>query len=351
MRAFENRTVRLLLLMWILGSLTVVLQAYVGHSTIYSTELQDRREELHRAILLNDAPGGGRWDAAGAKSMHLRIGAVYLAEAIHELTHLELGTVYLLIDTVFLFAAVLALFFYLRKWLPDTYCVIGVLYFCSVLPLTYFLHYFHPYDRIQLAIWILLLYLTRERRTILLGASLAISVAIKFDTLVLPIFYFLAYARPENWRRVGVETVGLFVIAFSVYMALVSAFPAPLDQARLNIAMMAYIVKQNIADMLAKNIAFPPLLGYAAPLVLSLVHLATRDRFLRASVWFACTLAIVFFVFSLYQEIRAQLVILVLIMPAALLTVRSILEPNTQRDACREHESDASLPAPEKARC
>ena len=334
MRAFENRTVRLLLLMWILGSLTVALQAYVGHSTLYSTELQDRRAELHRAILLNEAPGGGHWDAVGAKSMYLRIGAVYLAEAIHKLTHLELSTVYLLIDTVFLFAAVLALFFYLRKWLSDTYCVIGVLYFCSVLPLTYFLHYFHPYDRIQLATWILLIYLTRERRLILLGASLAISVAIKFDTLALPAFYFLAYARLENWRRVGVETIGLFAIAFSVYTALVLAFPAPLDQSRLNIAMMAYTVKQNIVDMIAKNIAFPPLLGYAAPLILSFVHLATRDRFLRASVWFACTLAIIFFVFTLYQEIRAQLVILVLIMPAALLTVRSILETRTQGDAC-----------------
>jgi len=112
----------------------------------------------------------------------------------------------LLIDTVFLFAAVLALFFYLRKWLPDAYCVIGVLYFCSVLPLTYFLHHFHPYDVFNWATWILLLYLTRERRPLLLGACLAVSVAIKFDTLLLPALYFLL--RTQDWRtgrRVGLE--------------------------------------------------------------------------------------------------------------------------------------------------
>jgi len=133
MRVFEIKTVRLLLLMWVLGSITVALQAYVGHSTLYSKELQDTREELHHAILSNKAPGGGKWDDVGALSSNMRIGAVYLAEAIHRVTRLDLSTVYLLIDTVFLYAAVLALFFYLRKWLPDTYCVIGVMYFCSVL--------------------------------------------------------------------------------------------------------------------------------------------------------------------------------------------------------------------------
>ena len=327
MRAFENRTVRFFLLMWILGSITVALQAYVGHSTLYSIELQDKREELHRAILSNKAPGGGHWDVVGANSMNLRIGVIYLAEFIHRFAHLELGTVYLMIDTVFLFTALVALFIYLRKWLPDTYCVIGILYFCTVLPLTYFLHYFHPYDRIQLATWILLLYLTRERRKMMLGVLLAISIAIKFDTLALPGFYFFAHARPDNWRRVGIEAAGLFAIAVGVYMALVFAFPVPLDQSRLNIAVVAYTVKQNIADMIAKNIAFPPLLGYAAPLVLSFVHLAARDRFLRTSVGYACALAVIFFFFSFYQEIRAQLVILVLIMPSALLAVQNILEP------------------------
>lgn len=333
MRVFEFKTVRLLLLMWVLGSLTVALQAYVGHSTLYSKELQDRREELHDAILSNKAPGGRNWDDVGASSLNIRIGAVYLAEAIHTVTRLDLSTVYLLIDTVFLFAAVLALFFYLRKWLPDTYCVIGVLYFCSVLPLTYFLHHFHPYDRIQLAIWILLLYLTRERRPLLLGACLAVSVAIKFDTLLLPALYFLAHARLENWRRAGLETVGLFATAFSVYVALIWAFPAPTEPSRFTIPMVAYFVRQNIADIIAKNIAFPPLLGYAAPLILSFVHLAARDRFLRASVWFACALSIIFFSFSFYEEIRAQLVILVLVMPAALLTLRSVLEPHASTRA------------------
>ena len=333
MRAFENKTVQFFLLMWILGSITVALQAYVGNSTLYSMELQSKREELHRAILSNEAPGGGHWGDVGANSMNRRVGVIYVAEFIHKFVHLKLHAVYLVIDTVFLFAALVALFFYLRKWLPDTYCVIGVLYFCAVLPLTYFLHYFHPYDRIQLVTWILLIYLARERRIILLGMLLAISVVVKFDTVVFPAFYFFAHARSNNWQRVGIEAAGLLAVAVGVYAALVFAFPVPVDQSGMSIASVASIVKQNIAHMIAKNIAFPPLLGYAAPLVLSFFGLGARDRFLRASVGYACALAVIFFFFSNFQEIRAQLVILVLIMPSALLTVQGILEPRTQENA------------------
>lgn len=327
MRVFESRTLRLLLLVWLLGSITITLQAYVGHATLYSPELGARREALHRAILLNQEPGGLRWDDAGAKSMYLRVGAVYLAEALHRLTGLDLGTVYLLTDTCFLFAALLALFFYLRKWLPDAYCVMGVLYFGCVLPLTYFLHYFHPYDRIQLAVWIALLYLTRERKLLPLGLLLAFSVAVKFDTLALPAFYFLAHAELGNRRRAAIEAAGLLAIASGVYLALALSFPAPLDQSRFDLAVIEYTIKHNVAAMMAKNIAFPPLLGYGAPLVLAIVGLSARDRFLRASVRFACLLIATFFFFTAFQEIRSQLIVLVLVLPAALLTVRSLLEP------------------------
>ena len=90
MQAFEIRTVRLFLLMWILGSITVDLQAYVGHSTLYPMELQDKREELHRAILSNKALGEGHCKFMGANSMNLRIGAIYLAELILKFAHLEI---------------------------------------------------------------------------------------------------------------------------------------------------------------------------------------------------------------------------------------------------------------------
>lgn len=332
MRALPHRTVRLLLLLWLLGSITITLQAYVGHATLYAPELRGQREALHRAILRNEAPGGGSWHAAGAQGINLRVGAVYLAEAVRRASGLDVATVYLLLDTAFLYAVLLGLFLHLRRWLPDAYCLLGVLYFCCVLPLTYFLHHFHPYDRLQLAIWLLLLHLVRERRVLPLGAVLAVGVAVKYDALALPAFYFLCHAGGTDRRRVAVETAGLCAVAFGVYLALVLALPAPQDPSRLGLPMLRWALAQNLADLRAKNVAFPPLLGHALPLALAFAGLRGRDRFLRASVWFACLLAPVYFFFSLVQEIRTQLVVLVLVMPAALLTARRLLEGGP---ACR----------------
>jgi len=89
MRVFEIKTVRLLLLMWVLGSITVALQAYVGHATLYSEELQDRREELQYAILSKQGTSGGNWDNVGPLyRSNIRIGAVYAA--VHTVTRLSL---------------------------------------------------------------------------------------------------------------------------------------------------------------------------------------------------------------------------------------------------------------------
>lgn len=49
---------------------------------------------------------------------------------------------YWLLDTEFLFAVLCGLPLYLRRWLPATWCLLGMLYTAAMLPLTYFLHVF-----------------------------------------------------------------------------------------------------------------------------------------------------------------------------------------------------------------
>jgi hypothetical protein len=235
--------------------------------------------------------------------------------------------VYVLLDTAFIFAALVGLFFYLRKWLPDTYCLIGLLYFAAMLPLSYFLHYFHPYDRLQLALWILLLYLIREQRTFLFGIVLAVSIVVKFDTMLLPALYCAAHVTRQNWRRILSQTAALFAIAFAVYAVLVTLFPAGADDPpRFHYWTAWHLVQQNVHDILRMNIATPPLLVHAIPLVLACVQLWGRPRFLQASTGFAILLLGFYFLFSLFVEVRAQLMILVLLLPAALLTLREILD-------------------------
>ena len=320
------------MLLWLVGSITVGLQAFVGHATIYASDLEQKRLLLHESILSNRPPAGQSWDAAGALSSNVRVGAIYLAEGIHRITGLSVSIVYVLLDTVSLFAALIGIFFYLRKWLPDTYCLIGLLYFAAMLPLSYFLHYFHPYDRLQLALWIVMLYLIREQRVFLFGIVLAVSTVVKFDTMLLPALYGATHLSRNNWRRTSGETVVLFAIAFAVYAALVSLFPPGADDPpRFHYWTAWHIVHDNIRDIVRMNIATPPLLVHGIPLVLACVHLRTRPRFLQASTGFAILLLAFYFLFSLFVEVRAQLMIVVLLLPAALLTLREILDPEARR--------------------
>lgn len=326
MRTIGSDWVAILFLILAIGSITIGLQSSIGNATIYAQELEQKREELHHAILANKAPGEKSWAASGAATTNLRVGVVYLAEGIRKTSGLSLSKVYLLLDTVFLFSALAGLFFYLRKWLPDVYCLIGVLYLCSMLPLTYFWHYFQPWDRPQLALWILLLYLLRERRLVFLGACLAVSVIVKFDVMVLPGLYFLTHVSRERWQRVTLESVGLSVIALGTYAGLKWLFPTPIDTDDLAMRGGMHVLRHNIEVFQSLHISYPPLLFHGVVILLSVIGLRSRERFVWVSVVFAAGLMLLFLFASRLEEVRAQTMMTVLLLPAALLSLRELLE-------------------------
>ena len=315
-----------LALVWLLATITIGLQSWLGDQTIYSRSLERQREVFHFAILANEAPGGAGWGAVGALSIQKRVGVVYLAEALRKLTGMAVGKVYKGLDTLFLFVSLVGLFFYLRRWLPDIYCLLGVLYFCTALPLTYFFQVFHPWDRLQLVIWIGLLWLVADRRFLLLMFGLLLSVLVKFDTILLPFFYFLANTNRRNLARISGESLILLVLAFGAYFAVGRLFPAPLDTAGFDLNNAHLMLLRNAQVFAGLNVRFPPLLVLALPVLLSLLLLRSKPRFVWASVVFALGLTAVYMMFSNYEEVRAHIVVLVLVLPSALLSLRYFLE-------------------------
>ena len=318
-------------LLWILLTVTVGLQSWVGDQTIYATELEARREALHHAILVNQAPNGRSWAAAGASSVQKRIGVIYLAEAVRKLSGMSIGATYKLLDSAFLFLALVALFFYLRKWLPDQYCLVGVLYFCAALPLTYFFQLFHPWDRPQLLIWILLLHLIAERKFILLSIGLVVSVLVKFDTILLPALYFVVHFRNGAWRRASCETLFLFLLAFVTNAVLSYLFQDPQEVSRYSWSAMYAMITSNAQKALQMHVRYPPLLMHALPACLALVGLRHKPPYVAASAIFGLVLSGVFLLLTNYEEVRAHIVVLVLFTPSALLTVRNLLEHDQAR--------------------
>lgn len=306
----------------LLAAIVIAMQWWVGDLTIYAPDLVTTRAAIHRAILDNEAPGGRLWSDLGGAGLNIRVGVVYLAEGVRRATDFPIGQIYKLLDTVFLFAALLAFAAYLRQWLPAPYVLIGLLYLATMLPLTYMLHAFQPWDRLQLLLWILLLYLTLHRRLVWLGVTLAASMAVKFDVILFPLLYAMAHAERGQYRRVASESAMLAAITVASYVALKVWLPAPLEPARFSLDGAYHQVGVNLAALAALKFRHPTLLVLGLPMIVALLDLRLHARFVRACVTFALGMSAVWFAFTNYAEVRAQVGVLVLLLPAALLSLQ-----------------------------
>ena len=329
LRIIENNRQRatLLLLVLLCGVLTLTLQSAVGSLSIYSESVESRRLQAHETILHNQLPDNvSSWGELGANGTNIRIASVYLAEGIHELFGISVIHSYWMIDTISLFLALFLLFFFLRHWLPSQYAALGLIYVGSILPLTYLFTLFHPWDRLSLLSWVVLLMLVRSRRFLLLGLCLALSVPIKYDVVLLPGLYWMAHLSRSRFVRTSLETTVLFSISFGMYFLLRTMFPGGFEGG-------------NMADLIAENlqrlvdlamyfppVAYPPFLVFLLPVLLVIFRFPKDDQFLRAGIIYASVLICYFFARSHFEEVRALIPLMLMILPAALLSLQELLD-------------------------
>jgi hypothetical protein len=297
-----------------LCSMIVLVESrYVGDITIYAREVEAARMRMHEAILHNRAPDGG-WAAAGGNGLNVRVATVYLAEATNRVTGLSLPRTYKLIDMVAFVAALLCLERFLAVWSGSAGRIAALLFIGAMLPMTYAFHFFQPWDRIGWLSWIVTLWALARDRFLVLAGALAVAVAIKYDAVVLPALYPLVwYGRRAN-RDVIVRTAVLFAVCFAIYLGLRWLLPggfSPRDP-------MAHLAR-NMHILLALNVNHPFALGFGIPIVLAVIGWRGADRFVRAAALFALPLLAIFFVQTNFSEIRAQMGVLTLLMPAAVL--------------------------------
>jgi hypothetical protein len=305
---------RKVLLVALAAVATLIMQRYVGEQTIYDPQLDAKRDSVHQAILANRLPAGKTWADYGATGFTARVLSVYIAEGLHRTLNLALSKIYFIIDTVALFSALLALYAFLRLWVPPNLALVGLLFTCLVLPLTYAFHFFHPWDRLSFLIWIGLLYCLGTGRTAAFATLLVIGTFVKYDVILLPALYFLASIKKENAFRVSITTLALFVLSLGTYAGLVAHFGAGLgDRSHVG----AQVLK-NLADIRENHIWYPPLLAFTLPVALAIMGWRTADRFARAAAAFAGLLAVPLFLASNFREVRAEMPLLVLLLPCAL---------------------------------
>ena len=101
---------------------------------------------------------------------------------------------------------------------------VGLLYFVSILPLSYFFYYFHPWDRMSQLFWVLLFLCVKTGRTSAFAVALAASMLVKFDTVLVP--RSMAGRRDAIVFPAGLAANGgAFAVSFSVLGVLVLQFP------------------------------------------------------------------------------------------------------------------------------
>ena len=150
---------------------------------------------------------------------------------------------------------------------------------------------------------------------------LAVGVTIKFDILVLPALYFLVAVDRQNCKGVVVRTLALFVVALGTFAALTLLAPGGFEPRSFGAQL-----DRNVTVLRELNVRYPPLLAFTVPAVLSVLGFKSADRFARMCAVFAALLAVPLFLASDFVEFRTELVLLVLILPAALYGLQVLVE-------------------------
>ena len=319
------RSLRVIALIVWAGSTTLIMQQWIGSATIYRPELAPQIEATHQAIVDNRIPPGESWDALGLNTTNIRVGTVFLTEGIHRATGLAIPKIYRALDTIMLFASLLLLVVFLHRLVPPEYALLGALAFSAVLPLTYQLFYFHPWDRLSLFFWILLLMMLEQRRIVLFAVLLAVAMVIKFDVILMPGLYFLAMVPALGDRqgllRTALITAALFVMTFGVYEALQAIRPGGFEP-----VLLAPLAAENLQTVRLLGISYPPLLGFSTVLLLAAVGVGRSTRFMRACAVFGLLLLMIYVVRARFEEFRTEVPVFLLLLPAALVGVRALCE-------------------------
>jgi hypothetical protein len=313
---------RTILLLLATGIVALLSTKWVGGVTIYADGMEAKRLFIHEAVLKNRLPEGRTWESYGANSFNIRIAVPYAVEAIHRLTGMGVLKIYRLIDLVCIFVFLNLYFLYLRHWFDWTWCAMAMLFIAALLPMTYLFHFFHGWDRPSCVLWIVLLTFLRDRRLLLFTVVLVLSVFVKFDTILLPLLYWLCLVTPARFWRTSLEAAGLFALTFGIYYGLQKFLPGGAEPRDL-----AGYVTGNTRSLLENHVAFPPLLMFSLPALLAILGWKRGDRFQRAAALFTLPMIAVLYVMTIFIEVRAEMPLFFLLSPLAIAGLQRATEP------------------------
>ena len=319
----SHRRAQILLLLAYAYALTMTWQIWIGFRNVYSAN-PAKAAILHQAILENRTPPGVSWGDLGANGSNIRRLPVLLADELHRVSGLSLPSTYLAVDTVLVFATLVLLAIYLRRWMPASGVALGLLYYGSVGSMTYLFHYFHPWDRMSQVVWLVALIFLRDGRFWPLLATMAVGMTVKYDLLPLPALYAALTWRRKPLPRWLAESAALGLVAIGVLGGLIALYPGGFSSTEEQTwsARAVVLLSGTLSQMRSTFFAFPPLLMFGLPLALAFSGWRRLERFHRFALVFGCLMFVPLALASHLREVRAHMPILFLVLPPAVLELR-----------------------------
>ncbi len=299
---------------------TVVQMHYVGEVTIYRAEIAEKRLTVHRAIVDYDSGRPEFWTSTGTETQASRFAIPVAIDHIHRITGQPVNLLYKALDAVCLFLLLIAVHALLRSWLDSTSSLLGMFIFIVILPISFSFHYYQPWDRATQLLWTLSFLAIRYDRPLLLYALVPINAFVKFDAILTPGVYFLSRIGAGNWRRLSLHSAILVALAAFPIALVVYLRPDAFPPRGLSLSI-------NLWDMAKLHISHPAVLVYLQLVVLGYIGRHRADR--MALAFFACALLLLVphFMLTIFKELRAQIYIAILMLPAALLGLEALLSP------------------------
>jgi hypothetical protein len=310
-------------------SITLTLQGWVGSATIYAPGLRAKRDGAHAAIITNTSPDPRGWHHAGMRGNAIRVGVPFGIEWLARFTGRTPSTLYRMLDTLMLPILLVSLWLLLRAHASDTEALIVMLLIAAALPLTYQLHYFHPWDRVSGVLWLGTIWLIRGRRPWLLAMLLPLGVLVKYDLALVFGLYWLSHVDRHRWRYVSIESLMLAAVGLGTYNALRWWRPNSFE-AGYHVSERVAI---NLAEFLSQPVIWPPLLFFGPICILAAYGWRRASAFERAGVVFAGGFLLLALLTINLAEVRALMPAMLALAPCGSRGVGRLFEPWSQGKA------------------
>jgi hypothetical protein len=154
-----------------------------------------------------------------------------------------------------------------------------------------------------------------------MSAVLALAVVVKYDVVLFPALYWLTRVERKNWKAVTVLTTALFAVSFATYYGLRWLFPGGFAERHTGPQIIT-----NLRAIRGLYLFYPPLLVFGPTLALAFVGAPLGDRLMRAMALFGALLLVPLFIAANFDEVRAQMPMFILLLPAAIAGLRHLVE-------------------------